>query len=67
MEYWYNTRTKQVEQGRRSLGVERLGPFETAEEAARAPEIVQQRARDWAADEARDDRPGSASETPDER
>jgi len=51
--YWYNTRTNRVEYGAQSLGVDRLGPFETEEEARRAPEIVAERAREWAEEEAR--------------
>ncbi len=43
--YWYNTRTGQVEEGPQSLSIDRLGPFETREEAERAPEIVEERAR----------------------
>ncbi len=43
--YWYNTRTGEVEDGPQSLSIDRLGPFETREEAARAPEIVAERAR----------------------
>lgn len=56
MAYWFNTRTKQVEEGPQSLGIERLGPFETAAEAARAPQIVQERAQRWAAEDAADER-----------
>ncbi|MFT8637228.1 MAG: SPOR domain-containing protein [Pseudoclavibacter sp.] len=55
MAYWFNIRTKQVEEGAQSLGVERLGPFETAAEAARAPQIVQERAQAWAAEDAADE------------
>lgn len=43
--YWYNTRTGQVEEGPQSLSIDRLGPFNTREEAQRAPEIVAERAR----------------------
>lgn len=43
--YWYNTRTGEVEDGPQSLSIDRLGPFATREEAARAPEIVEERAR----------------------
>ena len=46
--YWYNTRTGQVEDGPQSLSVDRIGPFTTREEAARANEIVAERARRWA-------------------
>ena len=43
--YWYNTQTGEVEEGPQSLAIDRLGPFETREEAARALEIVEERAR----------------------
>lgn len=43
--YWYNTRTGEVEEGPQSLSIDRLGPFSTREEAARGPEIVEERAR----------------------
>ena len=43
--YWYNSRTGEVEQGKQSLAVDLIGPFATREEAARAPQIVEERAR----------------------
>ena len=54
-EYWYNSTTGEVEEGKQSLAVDRVGPFETAEEAARAPEVLQARAAAWAAEEAEED------------
>jgi len=54
-EWWYNDRTGEVEEGPQSLSVERIGPFESREEAARAPEIVAERARRWAAEDAAED------------
>ena len=53
--YWYNLTTKQVEHGLLSPAVDRAGPFATAEEAARAPEIIAERSRKWSEDDARDD------------
>lgn len=53
--YWYNTRTGEVEQGPQSLGNDLLGPFATRQEAARALEIVNERARKWAEEDAADD------------
>ena len=50
-EFWFNTRTGEVEEGPQSLGSERYGPFATREEAARANDIVKQRAEAWAAEE----------------
>ena len=53
--YWYNLTTGQVERGFASPAIDRAGPFETAEEAARAPEILKERSRQWAEDDARDE------------
>ena len=53
--YWYNTDTGEVEHGRISPAPERLGPFKTAEEAARAPEIVRERSRKWATEDSEED------------
>lgn len=53
--FWFNTRTREVEQGPQSLGSDRLGPFQTREEAARAEEIVAERARKWAEEDAAND------------
>jgi hypothetical protein len=54
-EWWFNLRTRQVEEGMLSPSVERAGPFESREEAARAPEIIAERSRRWAAEEADED------------
>lgn len=51
-EWYYNIRTGEVEQGRQSLPADLDGPFATQEEAARAPEIIAERARKWAAEDA---------------
>jgi len=50
--WWYNHKTGEVEEGPLSLGSDRDGPFDTKEDAARAPEIAKERARRWAAEEA---------------
>ena len=47
MAWWYNHKTGEVEEGQQSLGSDRDGPFETREEAERAPEIAAERARRW--------------------
>lgn len=52
--YWYNLKTGQVERGFQSSSFDRAGPFDTAEEAARAPEVIRERSRAWAEEEARD-------------
>ncbi|HJA04457.1 MAG TPA: SPOR domain-containing protein [Candidatus Microbacterium stercoravium] len=53
--YWYNLRTGEVEHGPESPSLDRAGPFETADEAARAPEILRERAKAWEEDERREE------------
>jgi hypothetical protein len=53
--YWYNLRTGEVEKGFESPSIERAGPFDTPEEAAKAPEVIRARSRAWAEDDARED------------
>ncbi|MFI8632053.1 SPOR domain-containing protein [Microbacterium sp. NPDC077663] len=53
--YWYNLKTGEVQQGFEAPAVDRAGPFDTAEEAARAPEIMRERSRAWAAEDAAED------------
>ena len=53
--YWYNLKTGAVEKGFTSPSPDRAGPFDSPEEAARAPEIIQERSRAWAAEDARGD------------
>jgi len=60
-QYWYNSRTGQVERGLVSPAPDRIGPFATPEEAARAYEILAERSREWAEEEAREDDWGSGS------
>ncbi|PPG39250.1 hypothetical protein [Pseudoclavibacter sp. RFBA6] len=55
-EFWYNSRTGEVEAGKQSLGSELVGPFASEAEAKRAPEKLQERARAWAEEEADEDR-----------
>ncbi len=52
--FWFNLRTGEVEKGPQSLGIDRAGPFDTAEEAANAPEVIKERSRAWAEEDARD-------------
>lgn len=53
--YWFNTRTGEVEEGPQSLSIDRVGPFTTREEAARANEIIAERARAWRDEEESND------------
>jgi hypothetical protein len=52
-DWYYNIRTGEVEEGRQSLASDLDGPFATRDEAARAPEIIAERSRKWAEDEAK--------------
>ncbi|WP_460773732.1 SPOR domain-containing protein [Microbacterium sp. GXF7504] len=53
--YWYNLKTGQVERGFESPAVDRAGPFDSPEEAAKAPDIIRERSRQWAEEDARED------------
>lgn len=53
--WWYNRKTGETEFGPQSLSIDRYGPFESQEEAARAPEIIAERARRWAEEEDAED------------
>ena len=53
--YWFNLKTGEVEKGFESPSVDRAGPFDTAEEAKNAPEVVAERARAWANEDAEED------------
>lgn len=44
-EYWFNTKTNEVEIGKQSLSLDRLGPFASFEEASSALEIIARRAK----------------------
>jgi hypothetical protein len=55
-EWWFNNKTGKVEEGAQSLGSDRDGPFGTREEAERAPQIIAERSRKWAEDEAAEGR-----------
>ncbi|MET0812111.1 MAG: SPOR domain-containing protein [Microbacterium sp.] len=52
--FWYNLTTGEVEKGFESPAIDRAGPFDTAEEAAKAPEVIRERSRAWAEDERRE-------------
>ncbi|MFT4306992.1 MAG: SPOR domain-containing protein [Microbacterium sp.] len=52
--FWYNLTNGRVERGFESPAIDRAGPFDTAEEAANAPELIRERSRQWAEDDARE-------------
>lgn len=53
--YWFNTKTKQVEVGLKSSSENRIGPFDSATEAANAEAIVKARSQAWAEQEREED------------
>lgn len=53
--YWYNIRTGEVEQGFQSPSIDRVGPFETRDEASRALEILRANSAKWAEEDAAND------------
>ena len=52
--FWFNTRTRQVEEGPKSLGLDRIGPFTSREEALRAEEVVRERGQKILAEDEED-------------
>jgi hypothetical protein len=57
LEYWFNTHTGQVEVGKQSIALYRLGPFRSAEEAKNAPAIIASRAAAWREEEEAEQNP----------
>lgn len=54
-EYWFNTKTREVEVGKQVAALFRIGPFDSVEEAAKAPEILAARAKAWQAEDESND------------
>lgn len=50
-EYWFNIRTRQVEEGAQSNWKKLLGPYPTRQEAEQALQKVQQNNEEWEDDE----------------
>jgi len=50
-EFWFNMQTGEVEVGKQTLALYRIGPFATREEAENALEIIAERSAAWADDE----------------
>lgn len=55
-QYWYNMKTGEVEHGYQSPSVDRVGPFETPEQASHALERLRENSAKWAEEEAAEDR-----------
>lgn len=51
--FWYNPSTGEVEEGRRSAWTDRMGPYATREEAAKALETAARRSESWDAEDRR--------------
>ena len=54
-EFWFNTKTREVEVGKQVAAIFRIGPFDSADEAAKAPEILAARAKAWRAEDESND------------
>ena len=50
-EFWFNMQTGEVEEGKQSLALYRVGPFDSREDAENALEIIAARSAAWADDE----------------
>ena len=55
MAWWYNNKTGEVIEGKFALGQDLDGPYETREDAERAPEIARQRSLRWQTEEESED------------
>jgi len=55
-QYWYNLKSGEVEKGYVSASADRVGPFETHEEAEHALEKLRANSAKWAEDDANEDR-----------
>jgi hypothetical protein len=53
-EYWFNTKTGEVEQGKQTLAFYRIGPFKTRGEAEHALETLAKRSSEWKEEEQED-------------
>ena len=49
--YWYNMATGAVEYGRLSPSFDRVGPFDTSAEAARALDVLRENSARWREEE----------------
>ena len=57
-DYWFNVKTGQVEKGHQSRGANLMGPYDSAEEAARAYEIAREKTERWDAEDAAEEAEG---------
>ncbi|AMM20959.1 hypothetical protein AX769_13480 [Frondihabitans sp. PAMC 28766] len=54
-QYWYNTKTHEVEEGMVSPAIDRAGPYATRDEAEHALAQIKANSEKWAAEEAAED------------
>jgi hypothetical protein len=54
--YWYNIRTGDVEFGYESPSINRVGPFDTHEQAEHALEKLRSNSERWAAEDSAEDK-----------
>ena len=54
-EYWFNSKTNQVEVGKQSIAIYRIGPFKTRTEAEQALAILAARSKAWLEEQERED------------
>jgi hypothetical protein len=55
-QFWFNTKTHQVEQGKLSPAIDRAGPYATRAEAEHALDQIRANSEKWAAEDAAGDR-----------
>jgi hypothetical protein len=53
--WWYNSKTGDVEQGFVSPALQRIGPFDTREEAQNALQKLRENSEKWAREDAEED------------
>jgi len=54
-EFWFNTKTQQVEVGKQALALYRIGPFATRMEAENAMQTLKARSKEWDEEERQED------------
>ena len=50
-QFWFNIKTKKVERGLKSSSLDRIGPFDSEQEAKDAEDIVRRRSASWLEEE----------------
>lgn len=54
-EYWFNSKTNQVEVGKQSIAIYRIGPFKTRTEAEQALAILAAKSKAWREEQEKED------------